>query len=577
MLRLLLVLVLSHAALALEIKQMRWGFDGKVLPDRFNLLSVLVAQEPGGQPFDGELVLTETRGTEQGVGAPLVQPLYLTPGTERWVQFVAVVSQEEEWRLRWGKGAKSVAPVPAPKLGPPAAVVLMDLASVFAPDLRLPGFPEDLFPTSVAATDSLDQVVIDHVPRWDAPRREAFLDWLRRGGIVHVLRGSEGFPRFEGDLAALNGPAGAGETKTVRVGAGRVLRHEVAREEFDPAALWAAGYAPREFQTQQNQFGASLYRFDQTMLQNLAGLTKPQVQWWLLYLLTITYLLLIGPGHYFWSRTVDWRMALGGFLGLVAAFALAFIVAGHRGAGEDQTSHSIALARSLGGDRWDVHEWVSAFAIRGDYYKLTHPAAANYYAVPSDSEAVSAKAFGGKEGHLEADIPLYSARPFMHRAVMTGPKADLKVIEWKKDSLVLELPADFPADSQPPLARFLSRMVPLTRDGRRLTWREGVGPATRPEVDFFDSAAADAFRSFDNTGHTFSPNAAYYPLFAVFLGDVPVLPHPLTRRFLPPDQLQLFLFAETPASFAMKGKGFDRAHGHALYVIDVFRPAAANP
>lgn len=577
MLRLLILLVLTHAALALEIKQTRWGFDGKAMPDRFNLLSVLVAQEPGGKPFDGELVLTETRGGEQAVGAPLVQALYLTPGTERWVQFVPLVSQEYEWRLRWGKGDKSVAPVPEAKLGPPGAVVLMDAASVFAPSLRLPGFPEDLFPTNVAATDALDQVVFDHAPRWDAPRREAFLDWLRRGGIVHLLRGPEGFPHFDGELAVLNGPAGAAETETNRVGSGRVLRHRTERADFDSAALDAAGYPLREFQKQQNQFGASLYRFDQTMLQNLAGLTRPQVQWWLLYLLTIAYLLLIGPGHYFWSRSVDWRLALGGFLGLVTVFALAFIVAGHRGSGESQTSHSLAIARSLGGNRWDVQEWVSAFATRGDYYKLTHAAPLNYYAVPSDSEAVSAKAFGGKDGHLEADIPLYSARPFMHRAAMSGPKADIKVLEWKKDSLVLELPEGFPRESQSPVARFLGRMTPLTREGRRLTWREGIGQAAPAETDFFDTRIANHFRDFDSIGRSFAPIAAYYPLLAHFLGEAAALPHPLTKRSLPPDQLQVFIFAETPESFAMKGKGFDHGHGHALYVIDVFRPEATNP
>jgi hypothetical protein len=576
MFRLLFLLVLTQAALALEIKQTRWGFDGKAMPERFNILSVLVAQEPGGKPFDGELVLTETRGTEQAVGAPLVQTLYLTPGTERWVQFVPFVTQEYEWRLRWGRGDKAVAPVPAPKLGPPAAVVLLDLASVFAPNLRLPGFPENLFPTNVAATDALDQVVLDHVPRWDAPRREAFLDWVRRGGLVHVLRGPEGFPNFDGDLSVLNIPPGAG-TDALRVGAGRVLRHEIERADFDATVLHKAGYPLREFQKQDNEYGNALYRFDQTMLQNLASLTRPQVQWWLLYLLTIAYLLLIGPGHYFWSRKVDWRMALGGFLGLVAAFALAFIIAGHRGSGENQTSHALAIARSLGGTRWDVQEWVSAFATRGDYYKLTHTAPANFYAVPSDGESVSAKAFGGKEGHLEADIPLYSARPFMHRAVMAGPNADIKVVEWKKDSLVLELPADFPLETRPATARFLSRMTPLTRQGRRLTWSEASGTTASSEADFVSSAVMNEFREFDASGGTFKPNVALSPMFAHFLGNVKALPHPLTSRFLLPDHLQLFIFAETPESFAMKGKGFDHGRGHALYVIDVFRPAAANP
>ena len=34
----------------------------------------------------------------------LACPLYLTPGTERWVQFVPFTAREFEWRLVWGKG-----------------------------------------------------------------------------------------------------------------------------------------------------------------------------------------------------------------------------------------------------------------------------------------------------------------------------------------------------------------------------------------------------------------------------------------------------------------------------------------
>ncbi len=586
MFRLLAFLVLTHAALALEIKQTRWGFDGKVMPNRFNLLSVLVAQEGGARPFDGELVLTETRGSEQTFGAPLVQAVYLTPGTERWVQFVPFVAQEFEWRLAWGKGDKARAAVPAPKFGPPATVTLRDPTAVFVESARLAGFPEDLFPTSVAATDGLDQLVLDHAPRWDAVRREAFLDWLRRGGIVHVLRGPEGHPRFDGDLAVLNkvgaavpsGPRTAEDSRPyLRVGAGHVVRHEAGREDCDEAFLKAAGYAPREFAKQDGSGGAPvLYRFDQTLLQNLASLTKPQVQWWLLYLLTLAYLAFIGPVHYVWSRKVDWRVAIGGFLGTVAVFALAFIIAGHRGSGEKQTSHALAIAHSLGGDRWDVQEWVSAFATKGDFYKLTHAAPANFYAVPSDMEQVNARAFGGKDGHLDADIPLYSARPFLHRAVMSGPKAEVKVVEWKKESVSLELPTEFPSKISEAYGRSLGRIIKLTQHQRQLWWKEAGGHLAANEAAFFDEFVSRDMQPFEWSNRIFVPRAMFYLLFAHFLGDVKQLPHPLTPRPLSPDHLQLFLFAEAPDSFAMKGKGFDRGHGHVLYVIDVFRPSSTT-
>jgi len=565
MLRLLFLLVLTHAAFALEIRQTRWGYDGKVMPNRFNLLSVLVAQEGGGRPFEGELVLGDSRGGPQTFGAPYVQPLYLSPGTQRWVQFVSFIGAEGEWRLTWGKGDKTSAVVPAAKFGPPATVLLLDPASVFAPNARLAAFPDDLFPTSVAATDALDQLVLDHTPRWDAVRREAFLDWLRRGGTVHLLRGPDGHPRFDGELAVLNLAE-----KSTRVGAGRVVRHDADREQCDEAFLKAAGCAPREFAKQDGSKGAPvLYRFDQTLLQNLASLTKPEVQWWLLYLLTLAYLALIGPGHYFWSRTVDWRVAIGGFLGTVAVFALAFLVSGHRGSGEKQTSHALAIAHSLGGDRWDVQEWVSAFATKGDFYKLTHAAPANFYAVPSDMEQVPARIFAGKDGHIDADIPLYSARPFLHRGVMSGPSAEVKVVEWKPTRIALDVPTTWRSSLL--RGRFLGKLITFQFHAANglVVW-DSAASATE---DFVNQNTLTALQQFVWNQRSFDPKAALNPLLAHALGDVAALPHALAPRPLAPDHLQLFLFAEAPDSFAMKGKGFDRGRGHVLYVIDLFRPA----
>jgi hypothetical protein len=96
-------------------------------------------------------------------------------------------------------------------------------------------------------------------------------------------------------------------------------------------------------------------------LKGLAALTKPEVAWWLLYLLTIAYLVIIGPVHYRWSRNIDYRLAIGGFLGTVAVFAVAFIIAGRRGSGETQTVNSIAIARALPGGRWDTNAMVERF------------------------------------------------------------------------------------------------------------------------------------------------------------------------------------------------------------------------
>src|SRR5687767_10775472 len=119
----------APTARALELKETRWGFDGRVVAGCFNIFSVRLAQ-PGNKPFDGELILREMRGV-QPVGAPIIHPLYLTPGTERWAQFTVPISVETDWTLEWGRGAKERVTIDAPKIAAPATVLLVDSTSPF--------------------------------------------------------------------------------------------------------------------------------------------------------------------------------------------------------------------------------------------------------------------------------------------------------------------------------------------------------------------------------------------------------------------------------------------------------------
>lgn len=568
MLRLLFFLLLSHAALALEVKEARWTFDGKAYPGHFNLLSVLVS-ESGPKAFEGELLLEESRGV-MSFGAPYSQPLYVAPGTSRWVQFLPFVADRGAgWELRWGRGKNDHFTMDPPPAGPPGTVVLLDTTSAVTNAVRLKVFPDELFPTSVAATDALDQVVLDHVPRWDTVRREAFLDWVRAGGIVHLVRGASGHPVFLGDLAPLNPTA----EKSVRYGAGRILQHDVARADLDQQALTRAGYPERSF-LEPGQAGEmpSLYRADFTLLQHLASLTKPEVQWWLLYLLTIGYIFAVGPVHYFWSRKVDYRLAIAAFLGTVALFAVAFLVAGHRGSGEKQTSHALTIAHSLGGDRWDVRQWVSAFATKGDTYRLTHAGFANYYAAISESEQVAGRAFGGKDGHFDADIPLYSARPFLYRGVMSAPKPEARVTEWGTTAIRIAVDPEFARGIREVAIRRNGTVYTAAAKNGELVW-EGASNSQLPEAAFFSNARPPV------TGNYFVAKVVdnrfpFHTLAALFDGANAQVEHALKPRGLDSAQAQLFVLKDLPESLAMRGKSFSPGQGSVLYVIDVFRPTA---
>jgi hypothetical protein len=564
---LVLTLFVNAVASALEYKTHIWGFEGKAVPGSFTLLSVLV-YEPGPKAFDGEIAVVETRGIGSVVGAPIAQQIYVTPGTERWVQFVPFVSGDFAWTVRWGRGDKEKVNLDPPGLGPPGTVLLLDSASPFAATQKLKGFPSDLFPTNVSATDALDQIVIDHLPRWEAPRREAFMDWVRRGGVVHLIRGPSGTPVFEGDLQPLNTTL-----PKERMGAGTIVRHDITREECDATYLNNAGFPVRQRKESGGRMSYSFFNFDQSVLKGLAALTKPEVAWWLLYLLTIAYLVIIGPVHYRWSRSVDYRIAIAGFLGTVVVFALAFIIAGRRGSGETQTTHSLALARALPGGRWDTVQWISAFATSGDYYRFTHASPVNYYSASNDVEAVNGKVFGGKDGHFDVDIPLYSSRPFMHRGVLQGPDFGVKVTEWKTDRIVLQTGDGFPESAKEVWVRRDDKLLKMTKDGDLWAWKNG--PVATVE-SYFSTENTATFNSYEWNNVGLKYDDAFRPLLANFLSDVNGVQHRFTSRPLAADQLQLFVYAKAPESFALKGKGFRGQKGWVFFVQDILREPASN-
>src|SRR5262247_1867907 len=79
----LFLLVALVSASALEVQQVRWGFDGQVVPGRFNLFSVLLAN-PSADPFDGTVRFYKSRGGERA-GAVYESACYLSPHTSRWL------------------------------------------------------------------------------------------------------------------------------------------------------------------------------------------------------------------------------------------------------------------------------------------------------------------------------------------------------------------------------------------------------------------------------------------------------------------------------------------------------------
>ena len=120
---LIMLLLTLTSVRSAEIQEVHWGFDGKVVPEHFNPLALLV-YNPGPAPFEGALELTE--GTLVHQGAPWRVACYLAPGTSRWVEFQPWISNNtDSFQLRW-LPTGNTSDIDQPSFGAPATVVLAD-------------------------------------------------------------------------------------------------------------------------------------------------------------------------------------------------------------------------------------------------------------------------------------------------------------------------------------------------------------------------------------------------------------------------------------------------------------------
>ena len=564
----ILLFTLASAS-ALEVQEVRWGYDGSVVPGRFNLLSVLIGN-PSTAPFDGAVNLYKTRGLEQRVGALYGTPCYLSPLTARWVQFyVYIDSQYDQWRLEWGRGSESRHDVDPPKWGAPGQVLLADSQTTVTTAISaFRQFPDELFPPTVAATSGLDSLLLDHAPRWELAKRQAFVNWLRAGGKVHVLTGANGqFPNFSDELSVLNTP----QDRT-RIGSGLVVRHTATAREIRKQDVEDNDIPLRQYKSSDS----GDFQITESFLRNLAELSHPSHNWALIYLLAFTYLGLVGPGNLLLGkRFPDYRLRIVLLLVTIAAFAGLFSLAGRRGQGESSVVHTLSYARSIDGDNYNVTQWVNVFASHGAHYTITHAAPHNLYATGQDYEPVNGLIQSGKDGRFVVDIPIFSRRALLHQAEMKGINLSVKIVNW---------------DGAPTLNKLSLTVQPDFTKKILEGWVvQGDRVYTMKIVDGRLEFGNSSPQSISSLGSNDDPKAYMNP-YARQNADVNVeaefrkLAQPLiswslgTRDFTnaPPsamsNRVELFLFARSPENFDITGPQFSREVGYVLYHLDLLRP-----
>ena len=561
------------------------GFGGMFLPDRFNLVSVEV-QNTGAQPFEGRISLQDD-GRGSGT-VPYEQPLFLSPGASRWVQFYPFVSGYQRWSLSWKdkEGHGDSVPLRSDenvKIGAPVTVIFNGPDSPRSQQSRLRPFLENLFPPAVAVTEGLHGVVLDHVPRWDTLRRQAFRDWVYRGGLLHLLPGLDGkYPEFSDELAPLNISNEKGN-----FGGGRIIRHAQTRGEIeeqmlesDPALL--------------SDGKGHMQGVSDLIVNRLSDITRPNIPWGLIYLLTIIYVVLIGPVFYL-QRKRDYRVMLAAFAVTVALFAWLFTAVGRRGYGEKQIVHSVGFAESLGGDRHVATQWMHAFATSSDRYRFQFPGSGNAYAALANSGTVKARVMNGADAAMEADIPLFSGRPFVHSGVLTGDDTSVEIVDWKTrtgqspndiesgrlESFRIKPNAKFPKAVESMDVLYGDRVYTMTAT-------DGMWVAESPSASK-ELAASFSGKQLEHVGNYGGYNegdalAEPGSRLKKRLGDLDMLfkgqltgavaytRQRITKPAMDADTARLFVYTRTPETFVVPGKNFQFGGGYILYAQTLRRP-----
>ncbi|MCA9075149.1 MAG: hypothetical protein KDA93_08955 [Planctomycetaceae bacterium] len=576
------------------IEQTRWGFDNKFVPHTFVPLSVLVRNDSPND-FEGKLRLTRSLRVNKQVDAFVEQDVYLGPLSSRWVQLTPyAIGEWEEWQLTWDGADDDPYTLPSLNEGDRATVLIYDPDRLQTAGGILNRFPADLFPTSVTAMDGLRGVVLDHSPRWQGARRQAFWDWLRLGGRVYLLHNEQGeFPRFDDSLSVLNRA-----TERFQVGSGTVRRIPRTVASIDPQSAndlilhdeesrfnspaWQKRRATPGYPGAMPLINRSGWDRDSELLNSLQALSRFERNWWVIYGLAMLYVLALFPGCYLLGRRLKTHVWFYvGFLSFVGLFSVGFVSLGRIGASHTARIRGVVLASELEDGMYNVMGWSSAAArVAGDY-RIEHKGTGRLYTAASELEPVEGQIVNGADGHLVARMPPASTRSVIHRTRQDGPSLGVHVKRVTFDAgqlteFAIGTGEKFP--TKPLSVHLWSADWIYEMEQKAGEWQ--LKPSSRKQGISFLAAASEirplGFRLTVKGPTWLQPELP--PLIEEFeeltrsliansFGlDSTVDPLLMSLR---PGRVRLFVYAEMPPEFATTGESFPDQFGCVMYVIDL--------
>jgi len=602
--RILLITVVSWLyvanAFAIDVADYKWGFNGKVAPHRFNLLSVLI-NNPTPQQFTGEVLLRKSLGLGGGaVDAAIIETVTISPNSQKWVQFYPYITSDagsgvvtENWSLKYPGGTYDFQ---TPRLAKYQRIILNDPNSVSAKGGAIKfQLPDNLFPPFVTATDALQLVVLDHIPRWEESRRQAFIDWIYLGGTVVVLQDASGkFPDFAGPMSFLKTPL-----EDQITGSGRIIRLSMTRSQFSEDDLrQACAGLPKNYQPQNatektddivdrldesqqispgQNFGYSegTDPFKSTsFLSQLKLMTKPDHNWVLLHFMFWVYIGLVFPGCYLlgkkWS---DFRVVYAGLLGTVTLFSLLFSYVGQRGYGEASAVHTVAIAKPLPDGFMDVSGWSNVFVTNGADYDIRHNATGALYSACNDHEAVRGLINNGAEAIFKVDIPPFSNRELASRAKIPfdGLKLNLESIktsEGRLSELEIAVAGVKQTDVEKQFALIGSSFYALNWIDGKLVLANETGTAVsmlrvQEQRNNMYGNSPWGTQNKQTTAERYTQ--MFLPLLSRGLNVSREKDAEQIR--LAPNVIRVFLYAKIPNEFAMQNNRLGKQEGRVLYCV----------